>query len=214
MPAARRRRRAPGWVRRTLLLTHKLDTIGAMSCNPAIGGLGRGHLVREIDALDGIMARAIDRAGIQFRVLNRSKGPAVRGPARPGRPGALSCRDPRPAGRAGEPSDRGLRRSTTVVEARPARSAWWPRTGAVARGRGRADHRHVPARRDPPRARALAGRPGRRRARGALAHSLERAGFALRRLKTGTPPRLDGRTIDYAGLDRSRATIRPSRSRP
>jgi tRNA uridine 5-carboxymethylaminomethyl modification enzyme len=188
---------------RTLLLTHKLATIGAMSCNPAIGGLGRGHLVREVDALDGLMGRAIDRAGIQFRVLNRSKGPAVRGPrAQADRrlyrqaiadllaeqadlTVAASAVDDLRLDAAGQA------RGVVTADGREWRAgAVVLTTGTFLRG-----EIHLGLQRWP------AGRQGDAPAV-RLAESLSHAGFALRRLKTGTPPRLDGRTIDYDALAR------------
>ena len=184
---------------RTLLLTHKRATIGEMSCNPAIGGLGKGHLVREIDALDGVMGRAIDRAGIQFRMLNRSKGPAVRGPrAQADRKlyrqamAAIAGRDPRPRHR------RGCRRGSAARSRRPRlrrrsrRRQADPRparvvltTGTFLRGLIHIGEEKIPA-----------GRVGEAPSLG-LSRTLSRCGFALGRLKTGTPPRLDGRTIDW-----------------
>jgi tRNA uridine 5-carboxymethylaminomethyl modification enzyme len=188
---------------RTLLLTHKVETIGVMSCNPAIGGLGRGHLVREVDALDGLMARAIDRAGIQFRVLNRSKGPAVRGPR--------AQADRRLYRRAiaallAEQADLSI--EATAVddlllgaggEARGVLAAdgraWQAGAVVLTTGTFLRGEVHLGLERWP------AGRIGDAPAV-RLAQSLARAGFALKRLKTGTPPRLDGRTIDFDGLAR------------
>jgi tRNA uridine 5-carboxymethylaminomethyl modification enzyme len=188
---------------RTLLLTHKLETIGAMSCNPAIGGLGRGHLVREIDALDGLMARAIDRAGIQFRVLNRSKGPAVRGPrAQADRRlyrraiGALLVARPGLTIEACPVDDLLLDRGGAACGVLSADGRTW-RAGAVVLTTGTflRGEIHLGLERWP--AGRLGDAPAVR-----LAQSLARAGFALARLKTGTPPRIDGRTIDHHGLSR------------
>ncbi len=186
----------------TLLLTHRIDTIGEMSCNPAIGGLAKGHLVREIDALDGLMARAIDRAGIQFRILNRSKGPAVRGPRaqadrrlyRAAMQALLAEQDHLTI--LAESAEDLLLDAAGRVRAVETASGREIRTGAAIlttgtflRGMIHIGERQI-----------AAGRVGEAPATG-LARTLERVGFRLGRLKTGTPPRLDGRTIDWAGLE-------------
>ncbi len=187
---------------RTLLLTHKIETIGEMSCNPAIGGLGKGHLVREIDALDGVMGRAIDRAGIQFRVLNRAKGPAVRGPrAQADRSlyrraiGEILAAEPNLTIRAAAVEDLELDkegRLAGVVTSDGeiiATAVAILTTGTFLRGLIHIGEEKIPA-----------GRAGEAPASG-LADTLEAAGFGLGRLKTGTPPRLDGNTIDWRGLE-------------
>lgn len=186
---------------RTALVTHRRDTVGVMSCNPAIGGLGKGHLVREIDALDGIMGRAIDRSGIQFRMLNRSKGPAVRGPRaqadralyRAAIQDILAEFDTLSIVEAGV-EDLMIRdgRCIGVVLAdgrELSAAAVVLTTGTFLRG-----EIHLGEERRP------AGRVGDAPAVG-LALTLERLGLPLGRLKTGTPPRLDGRTIDWDGLE-------------
>ena len=195
---------------RTALVTQRLDRIGEMSCNPAIGGLGKGHLVREVDALDGVMGRAIDRAGIQFRVLNRRKGPAVRGPRAQAdralyRAAMRAALDAVPGLDLVEGSVADILRDregraagvlTEAGEAIPARAAVLT-TGTFLRG-----VIHIGADSRP------AGRVGDAPSV-ALARTLERAGFAMGRLKTGTPPRIDGRTIDWDGLERQQGDDPP-----
>jgi tRNA uridine 5-carboxymethylaminomethyl modification enzyme len=185
----------------TALVTHRLATIGAMSCNPAIGGLGKGHLVREVDALDGLMGRVTDVAGIQFRVLNRRKGPAVRGPRAQadrklyaaamqaaitetanlhvieGEADELIVTDGRVTG-IRLANGRELEAGAVVIT-----------TGTFLRGLIHLGERNWPA-----------GRAGEAPAMG-LSSSFERAGFVLGRLKTGTPARLDGTTIDWAAVE-------------
>src|SRR5213083_2256262 len=183
---------------KTVLVTHRFATVGAMSCNPAIGGLGKGHLVREIDALDGLMGRVADAAGIQCRVLNRRKGPAVRGPRAQadrklyaaamqaairetdnlsvieGEADELIVSNGRVTGiRLGD--SRQLSTGAVVIT-----------TGTFLRGLIHLGENNWPA-----------GRVGEAPAMG-LSKSFERAGLVLGRLKTGTPPRLDGTTIDWS----------------
>ncbi|HEY2246606.1 MAG TPA: tRNA uridine-5-carboxymethylaminomethyl(34) synthesis enzyme MnmG, partial [Bradyrhizobium sp.] len=186
---------------KTALVTHRFATIGAMSCNPAIGGLGKGHLVREVDALDGLMGRVADAGGIQFRVLNRRKGPAVRGP-RAQADRKLYAAAMQAAiretinltvieGEADElmVSD-GRITGIRLADGREfSTSAIVITTGTFLRGLIHLGEKNWPA-----------GRVGEAPAMG-LSVSFEDAGFTLGRLKTGTPPRLDGTTIDWGAVE-------------
>lgn len=185
----------------TALVTHRFDTIGVMSCNPAIGGLGKGHLVREIDALDGLMGRVADKGGIQFRMLNLRKGPAVRGPR---------AQADRKLYREAMQAEIRATENLTVVEGEADRFVFEEggikavvladgrvlscgsvvlTSGTFLRGLIHIGDKKIPA-----------GRQGEGPAMG-LSQSLEEIGFDLGRLKTGTPARLDGRTIAWDKLE-------------
>lgn len=185
----------------TALVTHKFSTIGEMSCNPAIGGLGKGHLVREIDALDGLMGRVADQAGIQFRVLNRRKGPAVRGPRaqadrklyREAMQAAITAQ-PNLDVIEGEVDDvvveNGEVTGVVLLDGRRfSTKAVVLTTGTFLRGLIHRGEETVPA-----------GRIGEKPVLG-LSLRLEALGLALGRLKTGTPARLDANSIDFSGLE-------------
>src|SRR6202040_2308835 len=186
---------------RTALVTHKFETIGEMSCNPAIGGLGKGHLVREIDALDGLMGRVIDQAGIQFRMLNRSKGPAVQGPR-----AQADRKLYRAAMQAAIRATPGLEVIEAAVEdliveqgnvagivtadGRSIRAgAVVLTTGTFLNGLIHIGEKKIPA-----------GRINEAPALG-LSERLYGLGLRMGRLKTGTPPRLDGNTIHWDALE-------------
>lgn len=193
----------------TALVTMKRDTIGVMSCNPAIGGLGKGHLVREIDALDGLMGRVADRAGIQFRLLNRRKGPAVRGPRtqadrklyRQAMQEAIA-NQPNLEVVEGEVFDLQFQNNrvagVVLADGRRLRcAAVVLTTGTFLRGLIHIGDERFPA-----------GRMGEEASLG-LSATMSRLGFKLGRLKTGTPPRIDGRTIDWQSLDKQLADEDP-----
>ena len=193
----------------TALITHKIDTIGVMSCNPAIGGLGKGHLVREIDALDGLMGRIIDQSGIQFRVLNRRKGPAVRGPRaqadrelyRNAMRRELECLDGLTI-IEGEAQDFGINeneiRSVLLGDGSVLKTGSVVlTTGTFLRGLIHIGSKKIPA-----------GRVGDKPSI-ALSETLMGVGFSLGRLKTGTPARLDGKTINWDILESQEADNPP-----
>jgi tRNA uridine 5-carboxymethylaminomethyl modification enzyme len=185
---------------KTALITHRFATVGEMSCNPAIGGLGKGHLVREIDALDGLMGRVADAAGIQFRVLNRSKGPAVQGPR--AQADRKLYRQAMQAAILATPNlevieasvedliveDGAVAGIVTSTGERIAAGAVVLTTGTFLRGLIHIGEKKIPA-----------GRIGEAPSVG-LGERLYGLGLRMGRLKTGTPPRLDGRSIDYSAL--------------
>lgn len=186
---------------RTALVTHKRATIGEMSCNPAIGGLGKGHLVREIDAMDGLMGRVADAAGIQFRLLNRRKGPAVQGPRaqadrklyREAMQAALAVTDGLTI-IEGAVEDLALSDGTVTGIVLANGEALTAKAVVLTTGTFLNGVIHIGS------TRQAAGRMGDAPAIG-LSKTLYSLGLHMGRLKTGTPPRLDGRTIDWAALD-------------
>jgi tRNA uridine 5-carboxymethylaminomethyl modification enzyme len=186
---------------KTVLVTHRFATVGAMSCNPAIGGLGKGHLVREVDALDGLMGQVADAGGIQFRMLNRRKGPAVRGPrAQADRKRYAAAMQAAITATANLSVIQGEADELTISNSRVAgirladgrelfAGAVVITTGTFLRGLIHLGEKNWPA-----------GRVDEAPAMG-LSKSFERAGFTLGRLKTGTPPRLDGTTVDWSAVE-------------